>query len=91
MVSLALFTPSDINILADQSFTTAAQFNGQQGNFNAPPQTGSPAGFAGSPMGYNGPQSAGGFGRGQQPPQAQWSQATPPGQNFNNGFSGYQS
>jgi nucleolysin TIA-1/TIAR len=41
-------------------------------------------------MGYNGPQSAGGFGRGQQPPQNQWNQATP-GQNFNNGFGGYQS
>ena len=40
-------------------------------------------------MGYGGPQSAGGFGRGQQAPNAQWSQ--PPGQNFNHGFGGYQS
>ena len=40
-------------------------------------------------MGFNGPQSAGAYARGQQPPHAQWPQA-PPGQNFNNGFSGYQ-
>lgn len=66
-----------------------AQYGGQQGNFGGP-HAGSPAGFAGSPMGYAAPQSAGGFGRGQQPPQAQWSQP-PPGQNFNNGFGGYQS
>ncbi|KAH6841134.1 hypothetical protein B0I37DRAFT_419105 [Chaetomium sp. MPI-CAGE-AT-0009] len=34
------------------------------------------------------PPSAGGYGRGQQS-NAQWNQP-PPGQNFNNGFSGYQ-
>ena len=42
-------------------------------------------------MGYSGgPPSAGGYGRGQQQsnPQ-QWNQP-PQGQNFNNGFSGYQ-
>ncbi|KAI6779546.1 Oligouridylate-binding protein-like protein [Emericellopsis cladophorae] len=66
-----------------------AQYSGQQNNFGAP-HAGSPAGFPGSPMGYAPPQSAGGFGRGQQAPQTQWS---PPaaGQNFNNGYSGYQS
>lgn len=41
-------------------------------------------------MGYGGPQSAGGFGRGQQAPNAQWNQPQP-GQSFNNGFGGYQS
>jgi hypothetical protein len=65
------------------------QYGGQQGNFPGP-HAGSPAGFPGSPMGYAPPQSAGGFGRGQQPPQGQWQQP-PPGQNFNNGFGGYQS
>ncbi|KAH7313304.1 hypothetical protein B0I35DRAFT_269776 [Stachybotrys elegans] len=66
-----------------------AQFSGQPGNF-AGPQSASPAGYAASPMGFNGPQSAGGYGRGQQPPNAQWAQP-PPGQNFNNGFGGYSS
>lgn len=42
-----------------------------------------------SPMAYAGPQSAGGYGRGQQP-NAQWQQPSP-GQNFNNGFGTYQS
>lgn len=41
-------------------------------------------------MGYNGPQSGGGYGRGQQPPNAQWTGGPSPGQNFNNGFGGYQ-
>ncbi|KAL3953487.1 hypothetical protein ACCO45_011443 [Purpureocillium lilacinum] len=67
----------------------SAQFGGQHGNFGGP-QTGSPAGYGGSPLGYGGPQSAGGFGRGQQGPNAQWSQPQP-GQAFNNGFGGYQS
>jgi nucleolysin TIA-1/TIAR len=40
-------------------------------------------------MGYAAPQSAGGYGRGQQPPNAEWAQHRP-GQNFNNGFGGYQ-
>ncbi|EFY85615.1 TIA1 cytotoxic granule-associated RNA binding protein [Metarhizium acridum CQMa 102] len=66
-----------------------AQYGGQPGNF-AGPQGGSPAGYGGSPMGYGGPQSAGGFGRGQQGPNGQWNQPGP-GQNFNNGFGGYQS
>lgn len=66
----------------------AAQYNGQQGNFGGP-QAGSPAGYSGSPMGYGGPQSAGGYGRGHQGPNAQWNQNQ--GQNFNNGFGGYQS
>ncbi|KAF7560321.1 hypothetical protein G7046_g3833 [Stylonectria norvegica] len=66
-----------------------AQYGGQHGNY-AGPQSASPAGYGGSPMGYAGPQSAGGYGRGQQqPPNAQWAQP-PPGQNFNNGFGGYQ-
>ncbi|TFB01540.1 Oligouridylate-binding protein 1 [Trichoderma ghanense] len=65
-----------------------AQYNGQQGNFGGP-QAGSPAGYSGSPMGYGGPQSAGGYGRGHQGPNAQWNQNQ--GQNFNNGFGGYQS
>ncbi|KAK7418892.1 E3 ubiquitin-protein ligase pub1 [Neonectria magnoliae] len=66
----------------------AAQYGAQPGNY-PPPQTGSPAGYGGSPMGYAGPQSAGGYGRGQQPPNAEWAQPRP-GQNFNNGFGGYQ-
>ncbi|RSL59149.1 hypothetical protein CEP54_007444 [Fusarium duplospermum] len=65
-----------------------AQYGGQPGNYGGP-QTGSPAGYGGSPMGYAGPQSAGGYGRGQQPPNAEWAQPRP-GQNFNNGFGGYQ-
>ena len=41
-------------------------------------------------MGYSGgPPSAGGYGRGQQSNPQQWNQP-PQGQNFNNGFSGYQ-
>jgi nucleolysin TIA-1/TIAR len=40
-------------------------------------------------MGYGGPQSAGGYGRGHQGPNGQWNQNQ--GQNFNNGFGGYQS
>lgn len=40
-------------------------------------------------MGYAGPPSAGGYGRGQQPPNQQWSPA-PPNQNFNNAYPGYQ-
>jgi nucleolysin TIA-1/TIAR len=68
---------------------SAGGFGGPQpGNFGGP-QAASPATYANSPMGFNAPQSAGAFGRGQQPPHAQWPQA-PPGQNFNNGFSGYQ-
>ncbi|EOO04418.1 putative nuclear and cytoplasmic polyadenylated rna-binding protein pub1 protein [Phaeoacremonium minimum UCRPA7] len=66
-----------------------AQYGGQQGNY-AGPSAQSPAGYGGSPMGYAaGPPSAGGYGRGQQPPAQQWAQP-PPGQNFNNGFQGYQ-
>ncbi|KAJ6786566.1 hypothetical protein PWT90_07324 [Aphanocladium album] len=62
-----------------------AQYGGQPGNYPAP-QTGSPGGFAGSPMGYSAPpQSAGGYGRGQPPNGGQWTQP-PPGQ-----FAGYQS
>ena len=40
-------------------------------------------------MGYNGPPSAGGYGRGQPGPNAQWNQPSP-AQNFGNGFGGYQ-
>jgi len=64
------------------------QFGGQPGNYGGP-ATQSPAGYGAQPMAYGGPQSAGGYGRGQQPPNAQWPQGPPPGQNFNNNFSGY--
>ncbi|KAJ2906764.1 hypothetical protein MKZ38_010755 [Zalerion maritima] len=65
------------------------QYGAQQGNYGGP-QAQSPAGYGGQPpMGYGGPPSAGGYGRGQQPPNAQWQgQQPPPGQNFNNGFGG---
>ncbi|KAK4167671.1 putative nuclear and cytoplasmic polyadenylated RNA-binding protein [Cladorrhinum sp. PSN259] len=71
---------------------------GQQGGYAAPQQAQSPAAYGGGPMGYSGPPSAGGFGRGQGPnnqQQQQWNQQQPPagpGQNFggNNGYSGYQ-
>ncbi|SPO00564.1 related to PUB1 - major polyadenylated RNA-binding protein of nucleus and cytoplasm [Cephalotrichum gorgonifer] len=66
------------------------QYAGQPGNFGGPGGQ-SPAGYGGP---YNGPQSAGGYGRGQQPqqqpPNAQWSGGPSPGQNYNNGFGGYQ-
>ncbi|KAK3956889.1 hypothetical protein QBC32DRAFT_309688 [Pseudoneurospora amorphoporcata] len=62
-------------------------YPGQQGNYNGP-QAQSPAGY-GSQMGYNGPPSAGGYGRGQPGPNAQWNQPSP-AQNFGNGFGGYQ-
>ncbi|KAK1659415.1 RNA recognition domain-containing protein [Colletotrichum godetiae] len=64
------------------------QYQGQHGNYGGPAAQ-SPAGYGAQPMGYGGPQSAGGYGRGQQPPNAQWPQG-PQGQNFNNGFAGYQ-
>ncbi|GKT73377.1 RNA recognition domain-containing protein [Colletotrichum tofieldiae] len=64
------------------------QYGGQHGNYGGPAAQ-SPAGYGAQPMGYGGPQSAGGYGRGQQPPNAQWPQG-PQGQNFNNGFAGYQ-
>ncbi|ATY67490.1 nuclear and cytoplasmic polyadenylated RNA-binding protein pub1 [Cordyceps militaris CM01] len=60
-----------------------AQYGGQPGNYGGA-QTSSPGGFAGSSMGYNAPQSAGGYGRGQPANGGQWTQ--PPGQ-----FAGYQS
>ncbi|GKT87940.1 nuclear and cytoplasmic polyadenylated RNA-binding protein [Colletotrichum tofieldiae] len=62
--------------------------NTVHGNYGGPAAQ-SPAGYGAQPMGYGGPQSAGGYGRGQQPPNAQWPQG-PQGQNFNNGFAGYQ-
>ncbi len=62
---------------------------GQQPNYGGP-QAQSPAGYGAQPMGYTGPPSAGGYGRGQQgAANAQWSQPGPPSGNFN-GFSGYQ-
>lgn len=64
------------------------QYGSQQGNY-AGPQAQSPAGFGSQAMGYTGPSNAGGYGRGQQAPSTQWAQA-PAGQNFNNGFGGYQ-
>lgn len=72
----------------NMTISIVAQYNGQQGNFGGP-QAASPAGYSGSPMGYGGPQSAGGYGRGHQGPNGQWNQNQ--GQNFNNGFGGYQS
>jgi len=74
---------------------------GQQGGYAAPQQGQSPAAYGAGPMGYSGPPSAGGYGRGQGPnnqqqqQQQQWNQQQPPagpGQNFggNNGYSGYQ-
>ncbi|KAL1854403.1 hypothetical protein VTK73DRAFT_8756 [Phialemonium thermophilum] len=67
------------------------QYGGQYGGQNnyAGPQAQSPAGYAAQPIGYSGPPSAGGYGRNQQGPNAQWAQANP-GQSFNNGFGGYQ-
>jgi nucleolysin TIA-1/TIAR len=61
---------------------------GQQPGYGGP-QAQSPANYGAQPMGYSGPPSAGGYGRGQQSNAQQWNQP-PPGQNFNNGFSGYQ-
>ncbi|KAM7187750.1 hypothetical protein V8F33_011057 [Rhypophila sp. PSN 637] len=66
---------------------------GQQNNFSGP-QAQSPAGYNAQPMGFASPPSAGGYGRGQGGPnpgqgQQQWTQP-PAGQNFNNGFAGYQ-
>ncbi|EKD14805.1 RNA recognition domain-containing protein [Drepanopeziza brunnea f. sp. 'multigermtubi' MB_m1] len=57
-----------------------------QGGYGAPAQ--SPAQYN-NPQMYNpASQSAGGYGRGQPAPNAQWS--APATQNFNNGFNGYQ-
>ncbi|KAI6560029.1 hypothetical protein MCOR09_008593 [Pyricularia oryzae] len=65
------------------------QFSGPQGNFG-PNSAQSPAGFQ-QPMPFSNPPSAGGYGRGQQAPNAQWSSPQGQPQNFNNnGFSGYQ-
>lgn len=61
----------------------AAQY-GQQGNYGGPAAQ-SPAGY-GPQMGFSGPPSAGGYGRGQQPPNAQWA----PPQAPNAGYGGYQ-
>jgi nucleolysin TIA-1/TIAR len=62
------------------------QFGSQHGNFGDP-STQSPGGYGGQHMGYSGPHSAGGYGRGQQGANAQWQQHSPGG-NFNNGFGG---
>ncbi|KAK0748879.1 hypothetical protein B0T21DRAFT_279164 [Apiosordaria backusii] len=82
--------------------TPSTYFNQYGGNFNpgqqaayTGPQAQSPAAYGGGPMGYSGPPSAGGYGRGQgpNPSNQQWNQQPPPGpaQNFgNNGYSGYQ-
>ncbi|PSS03871.1 hypothetical protein BD289DRAFT_492293 [Coniella lustricola] len=61
----------------------AAQY-GQQGNYGGPAAQ-SPAGYA-PQMGFSGPPSAGGYGRGQQPPNAQWA----PPQPSSAGYGGYQ-
>ncbi|UKZ52401.1 hypothetical protein TrVGV298_006177 [Trichoderma virens] len=76
----------------------SGSFDPQQQPYS--PQTSQAPGFPGTPtyypqygaappMGYGGPQSAGGYGRGHQGPNAQWNQNQ--GQNFNNGFGAYQS
>ncbi|KAJ9152118.1 Oligouridylate-binding protein 1 [Pleurostoma richardsiae] len=65
------------------------QYGGQQGSYGGGPAAQSPAGYGAQPMGYAGPPSAGGYGRGQAPQNQQWTQP-PPGGNFNNGFAGYQ-
>lgn len=63
------------------------QYGAQQG-YGGPPQQ-SPAQYGAQQMGYGGPPSAGGYGRGQQTPNQQWSQ--PASQGFGgNGFGGYQ-
>ncbi|KAK1983847.1 RNA recognition domain-containing protein [Colletotrichum cereale] len=74
--------------LRANAISRTGQYGGQPGNYGGPAAQ-SPAGYGAQPMGYGGPQSAGGYGRGQQPPNAQWPQG-PQGQNFNNGFAGYQ-
>ncbi|KAK4639737.1 E3 ubiquitin-protein ligase pub1 [Podospora bellae-mahoneyi] len=81
--------------------TPSTYFNQYGGNFGPGQQaayTGaqaqSPAAYGGGPMGYSGPPSAGGYGRGQGPNPnnaQQWNQGQAPPQNFgNNGYSGYQ-
>lgn len=66
---------------------------GQQAAYTGA-QAQSPAAYGGGPMGYSGPPSAGGYGRGQGPNPnnaQQWNQGQAPPQNFgNNGYSGYQ-
>lgn len=56
-----------------------------QGGYGGPAQ--SPSQYA-NPQMYGGSTSAGGYGRGQPTPNAQWS--APAAQNFGNGFGGYQ-
>ncbi|KAK1750655.1 putative nuclear and cytoplasmic polyadenylated RNA-binding protein [Echria macrotheca] len=90
------YSPGSAGTPAGYPGTPSTYFNqysgsygpGQQPTYGGP-QAQSPAGYGAQPMGYTSPPSAGGYGRGQQTPNAQWSQP-PPGQNFNNGFSGYQ-
>ncbi|CAN8096605.1 unnamed protein product [Discula destructiva] len=62
----------------------AAQYGQQQGNYGGPAAQ-SPAGY-GPQMGYSGPPSSGGYGRGQQAPNAQWAPPQPPSA----GYGGYQ-
>ncbi|KAI2631032.1 hypothetical protein GGR54DRAFT_648536 [Hypoxylon sp. NC1633] len=64
------------------------QYGGQQQPYGGPPAQ-SPATYGAQPMGYGGPPSAGGYGRGQQPPNQPWTQP-PPTQSFNSGYPGYQ-
>ncbi|EAQ88954.1 hypothetical protein CHGG_05573 [Chaetomium globosum CBS 148.51] len=69
--------------------TTPSTYFNQYGSGTYPREAAAPNSVVNAPpMGYSGPPSAGGYGRGQQS-NAQWNQP-PPGQNFNNGFSGYQ-
>lgn len=67
---------------------SSAQYGQQQG-FGGPTTTQSPAGYGAQPLGFGAPPSAGGFGRGQQPPAQTWTPTAGPNQNFN-GFAGYQ-
>ncbi len=76
--------PQSAGPMANQQ--APAQFAGQQGYGGPPAQ--SPAQYANPQMGYGGSASAGGYGRGQQTANPQWS--APTAQNFGNGFGGYQ-
>lgn len=98
LVSLAHPTHTSLNMVVSQRTDAghlivastslmlflAAQY-GQQGNYPGPAAQ-SPAGY-GPQMGFSGPPSAGGYGRGQQAPNApqQWTPQAPSG-----GYGGYQ-
>lgn len=83
------FDPNQQAYSPQSAQTPGGNYGGQQGSYGGGPQAQSPAGYGGQPpMGYGGPPSAGGYGRGQQPPNASWQQQPPQGQNFNNNSIG---